>query len=157
MWFIICDNFLHGLGQIGQNWLACTWAKKTTSTWASWVCSNYSCKNSLRYIWAKFVFKTNIFVILLVPCHTPRHVSCQIPRHSSSSHLMYYDKYSDKYHGHNLVTNVQIVTKINDNWVCQSQKGDYDPPSMTTPIQSQKGYNDKKKAVIVTICQSQKA
>jgi len=31
---------------------------------------------------------------------------------------MYYDKYSDKYHGHNLVTNVQIVTKINDNWVC---------------------------------------
>jgi len=88
--------------------------------------------------WAKFVFMTIIFVILYVTRHVPR----LIPRHLLSSHLIYYDKCSDKYHSHNLVTNVQFSLRLMTIGSVSHRRG-LRPTFYDN--------DDKKTAVIVTI------
>jgi len=92
------------------------WAKKWTAyIWANWAYSNYNCKNQAMlygpiglnsFLW-QFVF-----VILSVPRHTPRCAPRDITRHLSTSRQICYDKYSDKYCRHNLVTNVQLSLRL---------------------------------------------
>ena len=49
-----------------------------------------------------------VFVILSVPRRAPR----DITGHLSTSRQICYDKYSDKYRRHNLVTNVQLSLRL---------------------------------------------
>jgi len=83
------------------------WAKK-------WLAGPYARLSSIRILktspwanWAKFIFRTNIFIILPVPMLYAMSWATLAHGHLSSSHLIYYDQYSDKYRSHNLVTNVQ--------------------------------------------------
>ena len=53
-----------------------------------------------------------VFVILSVPRRAPRQVPRDITGHLSTSRQICYDKYSDKYRRHNLVTNVQLSLRL---------------------------------------------
>jgi len=88
------------------------WAKKWSACiWANWAYSNYNCKNQPMlygptglnsFLW-QFVF-----IILSVPRRAPRDVT----GHLWTSRQICYDKYSDKYRRHNLVTNVQLSLRL---------------------------------------------